>query len=99
MLSDQSRLGTAGVRHRGGCVGSSFALRGSVTSSPTADAAQHPLRENRQSGNEPGANGGEAGPAISLPKTSESPRLLRIRHSMSHVLAMAVQKLLSLIHI
>jgi len=32
-------------------------------------------------------------PSISLPKTSESERLLRIRHSMSHVLAMAVQKL------
>ena len=31
--------------------------------------------------------------AVSLPKTSESPQLLRIRHSMSHVLAMAVQKL------
>jgi threonyl-tRNA synthetase len=31
--------------------------------------------------------------AISLPKTSDSPQLLRIRHSMSHVLAMAVQKL------
>ena len=31
--------------------------------------------------------------AISLPKTSESPQLLRIRHSMSHVLAMAVQTL------
>ncbi len=31
--------------------------------------------------------------AIVLPKTSESPQLLRIRHSMSHVLAMAVQKL------
>jgi threonyl-tRNA synthetase len=30
---------------------------------------------------------------IHLPKTSESPQLLRIRHSMSHVLAMAVQKL------
>lgn len=30
---------------------------------------------------------------ISLPKTSESPQLLRIRHSMSHVMAMAVQKL------
>ncbi len=30
---------------------------------------------------------------IALPKTSESPQLLRIRHSMSHVLAMAVQKL------
>ena len=36
---------------------------------------------------------GEATVAISLPKTSESPQLLRIRHSMSHVLAMAVQKL------
>ncbi len=33
------------------------------------------------------------GAAIVLPKTSESPQLLRIRHSMSHVLAMAVQKL------
>jgi threonyl-tRNA synthetase len=31
--------------------------------------------------------------AMVLPKTSESPELLRIRHSMSHVLAMAVQKL------
>lgn len=31
--------------------------------------------------------------AIVLLKTSESPQLLRIRHSMSHVLAMAVQKL------
>jgi threonyl-tRNA synthetase len=31
--------------------------------------------------------------AMVLPKTSESPQLLRIRHSMSHVLAMAVQKL------
>lgn len=30
---------------------------------------------------------------IQLPKTSESPALLRIRHSMSHVLAMAVQRL------
>ena len=36
---------------------------------------------------------GKATVAISLPKTSESPQLLRIRHSMSHVLAMAVQKL------
>ncbi len=33
------------------------------------------------------------GAPIALPKTSESPRLQRIRHSMSHVLAMAVQKL------
>ena len=32
-------------------------------------------------------------PAIQLPKTSESEQLLRIRHSMSHVLAMAVQRL------
>ncbi len=31
--------------------------------------------------------------AIQLPRTSESPVLLRIRHSMSHVLAMAVQRL------
>ena len=31
--------------------------------------------------------------AITLPKTSESEQLLRIRHSMSHVMAMAVQKL------
>jgi threonyl-tRNA synthetase len=30
---------------------------------------------------------------IVLPKTSESPELLKIRHSMSHVMAMAVQKL------
>jgi len=30
---------------------------------------------------------------IQLPKTSENPALLRIRHSMSHVLAMAVQRL------
>jgi threonyl-tRNA synthetase len=34
-----------------------------------------------------------AAASIVLPKTSESPQLLRIRHSMSHVLAMAVQKL------
>jgi threonyl-tRNA synthetase len=33
------------------------------------------------------------GAPLVLPKTSESPQLLRIRHSMSHVLAMAVQKL------
>jgi threonyl-tRNA synthetase len=34
-----------------------------------------------------------AGSPIHLPKTSESEELLRIRHSMSHVMAMAVQKL------
>ena len=48
------------------------------------------------------SNGGSSAPATQeaavaaapfLPKTSESPQLLRIRHSMSHVLAMAVQKL------
>ena len=30
---------------------------------------------------------------VVLPKTSESDQLLRIRHSMSHVMAMAVQQL------
>ena len=30
---------------------------------------------------------------MALPKTSESPQLLKIRHSMSHVMAMAVQQL------
>ena len=30
---------------------------------------------------------------VHLPKTSESEQLLRIRHSMSHVMAMAVQRL------
>ncbi len=34
-----------------------------------------------------------AGSPIHLPKTSESETLLRIRHSMSHVMAMAVQRL------
>ncbi len=37
--------------------------------------------------------GANEGTPIVLPKTSESPTLLRIRHSMSHVLAMAVQHL------
>jgi threonyl-tRNA synthetase len=35
----------------------------------------------------------EASAPVTLPKTSESPQLLKIRHSMSHVMAMAVQKL------
>ena len=39
------------------------------------------------------ASSAGAGAAIQLPRTSESEQLLRIRHSMSHVLAMAVQKL------
>ena len=30
---------------------------------------------------------------MAVPKTSESPQLLKIRHSMSHVMAMAVQQL------
>jgi len=33
-----------------------------------------------------------AAPVV-LPKTSENEQLLKIRHSMSHVMAMAVQKL------
>jgi threonyl-tRNA synthetase len=41
----------------------------------------------------PVGSGASAGAAIQLPKTSESEQLLRIRHSMSHVMAMAVQKL------
>ena len=36
---------------------------------------------------------GEQSTPIQLPKTSESEQLLRIRHSMSHVMAMAVQRL------
>jgi len=35
----------------------------------------------------------EASTPVTLPKTSESTQLLKIRHSMSHVMAMAVQKL------
>ena len=58
---------------------------GSVTSLPIADPAQ-------QRAQGMGGDTGATAP-ISLPKTSESPQLLRIRHSMSHVLAMAVQKL------
>jgi len=34
-----------------------------------------------------------AAATVTLPRTSDSPQLLRIRHSMSHVMAMAVQKL------
>ncbi|MFM7235904.1 MAG: threonine--tRNA ligase [Cyanobium sp.] len=56
-------------------------MAGSVSSSPAASA-----------GPSPGAAVAE-GAAIHLPKTSESPALLRIRHSMSHVMAMAVQSL------
>ncbi|MFO0039437.1 MAG: threonine--tRNA ligase [Synechococcaceae cyanobacterium] len=56
-----------------------------------AQEAPHAPLDNGVDGTGTGA-GGVAAP-IPLPKTSESPRLLRIRHSMSHVLAMAVQKL------
>ena len=35
----------------------------------------------------------EPAATVHLPKTSESEQLLRIRHSMSHVMAMAVQRL------
>ena len=41
-----------------------------------------------------GNGAAEATAPVHLPKTSESELLLRIRHSMSHVMAMAVQKLL-----
>jgi len=41
----------------------------------------------------PGAQTQPASAPIALPKTSQSPQLLRIRHSMSHVLALAVQTL------
>jgi len=44
----------------------------------------------------PGAHTQQASAPIALPKTSESPGLLRIRHSMSHVLALAVQTLFPL---
>jgi threonyl-tRNA synthetase len=52
-----------------------------VSSSAAAPAAPSPLAAQAPEG------------AIQLPKTSENPTLLRIRHSMSHVLAMAVQNL------
>jgi threonyl-tRNA synthetase len=71
-----------------------------VASSPTADPAQPPAQENGGTGAPAaaiaGAGAASAAAPLALPKTSESPRLLRIRHSMSHVLAMAVQKLFPL---
>ena len=61
----------------------------SVTRSTQAFLAPDPSSEN---GSDTAA--AEASrPPLQLPKTSESPQLLRIRHSMSHVLAMAVQNL------
>ena len=50
---------------------------------PAAPPAAEPVSRRESTANTP----------LHLPKTSESPQLLRIRHSMSHVLAMAVQKL------
>jgi len=50
---------------------------------PTASPAAEPASRSGETVTTP----------VLLPKTSESPQLLKIRHSMSHVLAMAVQKL------
>ena len=61
----------------------------SVTRSTLADAAPVPSSENSRA--TPAAEARQA--PIPLPKTSDNPQLLRIRHSMSHVLAMAVQNL------
>ena len=55
----------------------------SVLSVPAAPPAAEPASRTEPTATTP----------LHLPKTSESPQLLRIRHSMSHVLAMAVQKL------
>ncbi|MFM9104654.1 MAG: hypothetical protein ACKOPS_26440, partial [Cyanobium sp.] len=53
-----------------------------------ATASQHTVEASGE------AQGSDQTPTpIHLPKTSESEQLLRIRHSMSHVMAMAVQKL------
>ncbi len=60
-----------------------------MTRSTLADAAPVPSPENSCA--TPAAQAEQA--PIPLPKTSDSPQLLRIRHSMSHVLAMAVQNL------
>jgi threonyl-tRNA synthetase len=53
---------------------------------PASAPASHPQQDARTTGTEQAA-------AVALPRTSESDALLRIRHSMSHVMAMAVQKL------
>jgi threonyl-tRNA synthetase len=60
-----------------------------VTRSTLADAAPVPSSSN--SSDTAAAEASQ--PPLQLPKTSESPQLLRIRHTMSHVLAMAVQSL------
>jgi len=57
--------------------------------SSTPASSVHPVSDSSGS---PQQEAGIAAPLV-LPKTSESSQLLRIRHSMSHVMAMAVQKL------
>ena len=57
--------------------------------SSTTASSVHPVSDSSGS---PQQEAGIAAPLV-LPKTSESSQLLRIRHSMSHVMAMAVQKL------
>jgi len=57
--------------------------------SSTTASSVHPVSDSSGS---PQQEAGVAAPLV-LPKTSESSQLLRIRHSMSHVMAMAVQKL------
>lgn len=69
------------------------ALSNGAAPSTAGTPSEEPSQGAAQGSPCPLAAGGEAAVTISLPKTSESPQLLRIRHSMSHVLAMAVQKL------
>ena len=69
------------------------ALSNGAAPSMAGTASEEPFQGAAQGCPTPLAASGEAAVTISLPKTSESPQLLRIRHSMSHVLAMAVQKL------
>jgi threonyl-tRNA synthetase len=57
--------------------------------SSTTASSVHPVSDSSGSAQQ---EAGVAAPLV-LPKTSESCQLLRIRHSMSHVMAMAVQKL------
>jgi len=68
------------------CVGSAFSIL-PIPVPVTASSPSQPIEAASGSG------AGTEASSISLPRSSESPRLLRIRHSMSHVLAMAVQKL------
>ena len=68
----------------------------STSSSPELAAADRTASStlvDGAGGGQVGGAGGDEPTTVALPKTSESPQLLRIRHSMSHVMAMAVQKL------